>query len=299
MIPEFTPLSEIRRLPPRPRDAHKGLSGRVAIIAGSRGMSGAAILSGLGALRGGAGLVRVYCPNSVLPIVAGAEPCLMTRGLAEDGEGRLTDQSLTHILEELSEWDVLAIGPGLGRSLAVQRLVRGIYRGFAGPLVLDADGLNAMAGCARKEWVSSHEAPRVLTPHPGEMERLALHGVASVADARTEAAHAAAKTARAVVVLKGSETIVADGTRLYRNESGNPGMAVGGTGDVLTGLLSALLAGNAHVPVESRLSVFEIASLAVNIHGRAGDLCADRIGPVGYLARELADAIPSALTKIA
>lgn len=297
MSPDFTPFADIGRLPPRARDAHKGVSGRVAIVAGSRGMSGAALLCGQGALRGGAGLVRVFCPLSVQPILAAAEPCLMTRGLDEDAQGRLTDRNLAELLHELSDWDVVAIGPGLGRSFPLRRLVREIYRGLHAPLVLDADGLNAMADCERDDWRLTHPQPRVLTPHPGEMERLPFYD-RPVSLHRLQAAHATAEATGAIVVLKGHETIVTDGRRWYQNDTGNSGMAAGGTGDVLTGLLGALLAQNGNVRPAPPLSVFEVAATAVRAHGVAGDRCAARIGPVGYLARELADELPAALAAM-
>ncbi len=297
MIPPFTSLDEIRRLPPRPRDAHKGISGRVAIVAGSRGMSGAAVLCGLAALRGGAGLVRVYCPASIQPIVATSEPCLMTVGLDEDAQGRLTDRHISELAHELSDSDVVALGPGMGRSAELLTLVHDLYRHLHVPLVLDADGLNAMAEFEPSDWALSHPSPRILTPHPGEMERLPFYS-SPVSAHRNESAWFTAQSTGATVVLKGHETVVTDAVRIYENETGNPGMAVGGTGDVLTGLIAALMAQNVNVHNQGRLSPFEVAALAVHVHGRAGDRCAARIGPIGFLAREVADELPGALQEI-
>ncbi|HPM23037.1 MAG TPA: NAD(P)H-hydrate dehydratase [Phycisphaerae bacterium] len=285
------PTTALPRRAPRPPDLHKGQAGHVAIFAGSRGLSGAAVLSGLGALRGGAGLVRVYCAASVQPIVAVAEPCLMTVPLPEDADGRI---ALDPAKVELNlDWaHALAIGPGLGQSDAVAALVAALLVSFAGPVVVDADGLNNIAARGAAVWQPRAARATVITPHPGEMARLRVGlGLPQCRGAddntRLAAAHECAVRAGVTVVLKGHRTVVSTPDATYVNATGNPGMASGGMGDVLTGLLAALLA--------QGLDAFAAARLGVYCHGLAADRCARDIAPVGYLAREVADALPAAL----
>lgn len=294
--------TDVPQLPPRPPTMHKGHAGRVAIVAGSRGMSGAAVLCGLGALRGGAGLVRVYCGQSVQPVVAASEPSLMTVPLGEDAEGRIAYESLARWLD--CEWaDVLALGPGLGQSLAMPELVGFVLRTFPGPAVVDADALNSLAANPQQRWEASDAKkvwdaragrPTVITPHPGEMARLRAAAHLPGVDARDDAArlrlaHEYAQLAGVTVVLKGHRTVVCTPEAAYINTSGNAGMATGGMGDVLTGLIAALLG--------QHLSAFDAARLAVYAHGLAADHCARHIAPVGYVAREVADGLPAALSE--
>ncbi|MGD8451631.1 MAG: NAD(P)H-hydrate dehydratase [Phycisphaerae bacterium] len=294
-----TIVTDVPRLPERPAEMHKGVAGHVAIVAGSRGMSGAALLAGLGALRGGAGLVRVFTPASVQPIVAAGEPCLMTVPLPESRTGQLATRAIGTIEEMALAWaHAVAIGPGLGASATagsgVTRIVREVLAGDV-PVVVDADALNAAPG-ELPDWLAARtpERPVIVTPHPGEMARLRagtklreLRG--GDAETRLRLAHEYAKLTGAVVVLKGHETVVATPAEAYVNATGNPGMASGGMGDVLTGLLAAL-AGQG-------LSAFEAARLGVYAHGLAADRCAQHIGPVGYLARDVAEALPAALAE--
>ena len=291
-------VTDIPRLPPRPPEMHKGQAGHVAIIAGSRGMSGAAVLSGLGALRGGAGLVRVCTPESVQPIVAAGEPCLMTVLLPETREGLLDglealDQTWAH---------ALAVGPGLGQSPRLQGLLWKLVESADVPLVIDADGLNNLAGEAsssdetRRRWRGLPDRPTIITPHPGEMARLRKScGLPELKgnddQTRLRIAHEFASYADIVVVLKGHRTVVCTRDEAYVNTTGNSGMATGGMGDVLTGLIAALLA--------QGLSAFDAARLGVYCHAAAADLLARQIGPFGYLAREVADALPAVLEQAA
>lgn len=283
---------ELPRLPARLPTAHKGDAGRIAIVAGSRDMSGAACLTARGALRGGSGLVRVFTSASAFPIVAGAEMCAMTTPLDEDAAGRLSASATERLQAELQWADVVAVGPGLGKSDGLTQLVLQLVASVEGPLVLDADGLNAVAG--EKEWWKGRSAPLVVTPHPGEMARLrsgagevATHG--SDDQARRLAAARFAGLTGAVVVLKGHRTVVCDSNSSFVNTTGNTGMATGGMGDVLTGLIAALIG--------QGLEPFPAACLAVHCHGAAADVLADRIGPLGFLAREVADELPSVLAK--
>ncbi len=286
-------VTDVPALSPRAETTHKGEAGRVAILAGSRGMSGAAVLCGLAALRGGAGLVRVYAPASIQPIIAMSEPSLLTTALDEDESGRIRASGLAAI--DLSWPDVIAIGPGLGRSAEVARVVTGLLERYLGPVVIDADGLNNIAGNTREDWQRYLSRRSVITPHPGEMSRLRRGmGLPDVPvfhedHARIEIAHEFARLASTTVVLKGHRTVVCTAGEAYINTTGNPGMATGGMGDVLTGLIAALLG--------QGLSPFDAARLAVYAHGAAADHLARQRGPVGYLAREVADGIPAALAE--
>lgn len=269
-------------VPRRGPAAHKGSSGHALIVAGSVGKSGAAILCGRAALRGGAGLVTVACKAEILPIVAASLPELMTDPVAE----RFSDSAWR---ERLAGKAALAIGPGLGTSPDAVRLVRWLVTRAEVPMVVDADGLNAIAGDVTV--LRRARAPVVLTPHPGEMSRLTGRTTAEIQARRIEQARALADESKAVVVLKGSGTIVAapDG-RWSINTSGGPILGVGGTGDVLTGLIASLLA--------QGLAAYDAARVGVYLHGRAGDRIALRIGDAGLLASELADELPAARCEL-
>ena len=262
-------VTAVPRLTPRRAESHKGDYGRVLVVAGGRGFSGAAVLCGGGALRGGAGLVTVACPRDIQDVVAAGNPCFMTFAR--------TDRAA-----DLPRADVVAVGPGLGHAPATAGLVRDLMAHFAGPLVIDADalGLVAPGGFARP-------VPAVLTPHPGEFARLTGRPVAEVQADREALAVAFARTEGVVLLLKGSGTVVTDGARVYTNRTGNPGMATGGCGDVLTGLIAALLG--------QGLSPFDAAALGAWAHGRAGDLAAESLGEVSLMALDLLDHLPAAI----
>lgn len=283
-------IHDVPAAPARPATFHKGLAGRVAIVAGSRDMCGAAVLCGWGALRGGAGLVYVCTAASAQPLVAAAEPCLMTRGLPEDAGGRIAGGS-AELDRVLTDAGVLAVGPGLGRSAALDELLDRLVQTPA-PLIIDADGLNSLADSRRAAARAERGGVTVLTPHPGEMNRL-LAGLGEpplageTRDVRVAAALLVAARTRAVVVLKGHETVVADPDSYYVNSTGNPGMASGGMGDVLTGLIAALVA--------QGLPALAAAIRGVWQHGRAADLLARHYGPIGYIARDVADELPRVL----
>ncbi len=275
-------------LPPRPADGHKGLFGTVLVIAGSRGMAGAAALCGASALRSGAGLVRVATPAEVQPTVAGFEPSYMTFPLADDGQGMIRFEPSVPMLKRLLEpADVVAVGPGLGQSEDVRDLVHWLIKETDRPLVIDADGLNMLAGYM--ELAADLTRPVVLTPHPGEFSRLVGCTVADVQADRIGRAAALARRSpdeHLVVVLKGAGTVVTDGRRVYVNATGNPGMATGGAGDVLTGVIAALIG--------QRMPTFEAAQLGVYIHGLAGDIARDQNGVVGMIAGDIVDALADA-----
>ena len=268
--------------PDRAADAHKGDCGRVLIVAGGRGTAGAAALCGLGALRGGAGLVTVACPESLANTITGIEPALMTRPLPE-ADGRVVDPAADGWSDDLSDddWDAVALGPGLGRSDAVTSAVRLMVTGWELPLVVDADGLNALAHLSRHgtDWEPPGGHARVLTPHPGEFARLIDADVKTVQADREGLAVKFAAERGVVLLLKGSRTLVTDGERLFENRTGNAGMATGGCGDVLTGLIAALIG--------QRMGPFEAACCAAHLHGRAGDLAAAAVSEPGLIASDL------------
>jgi ADP-dependent NAD(P)H-hydrate dehydratase len=277
--------NELPRLPPRSPDANKGDFGRALIVGGSRGMAGAAALAGMAALRGGAGLVRVAVPEAILDTVAGFEPSYMTIPLPADASGHIAAGAFEQIAEAAEPATVVACGPGLGRSPALDQLVVRLYREIAKPMIFDADALNALAVDA--DALAHPGGPRVLTPHPGEFARLV--GKKLDAESRNAAAVELAAHCGVVVVLKGHRTLVTDGRRKAINATGNPGMATGGTGDVLTGLITALAC--------QHLELFDAARLAVHLHGLAGDLAAEELGQVSLIASDLIQYLPEAFLE--
>jgi len=278
-------ITQIPRLPARPRDAHKGLFGRILIIGGSRGMVGAPSLAGRAALRSGAGLVRIAVPASIQLTVASLVPCATTIPLAEDTMGRISGKAIPEILAAIEDNDIIAIGPGLAQSNELQGLLEGIIRQGEKPVVLDADGLNNLAAL----WHEKIQLPAktILTPHPGEMKRLwAAILREPVPLERRQQAETLARKLQAVVVLKGVGTVITDGKRTYINTTGNPGMATGGTGDVLTGCIAGVLG--------QGLAPFETAVLGVYVHGRAGDLTAAERSEIALTAEDVIDFLPPA-----
>jgi NAD(P)H-hydrate epimerase len=278
---------DLPHLPARAPDAHKGTFGRALIVGGSRGMSGAAALAGLAALRGGAGLVQVAVPASSQAIVAAIEPSYLTVGLAEDSEGRICAANKGPLESLMKAASAVAIGPGLGRSDELDRQVLAWFEQLPCPAVFDADALNALA--AGKQWPAAG-GPRILTPHPGEFSRLT--GQPSQSIARQREAHAQQFAAQhgVVLVLKGHRSVITDGSALAVNSTGNPGMATGGTGDVLTGLIGALLA--------QGMTAYDAARLGVFLHGLAGDLAAAELGQVSLIASDLVRFLPAAFRLV-
>jgi NAD(P)H-hydrate epimerase len=275
-------------LPRRAPAGHKGTYGKVLVVAGSRGMSGAAVLCGRAALRAGAGVVQVACPADVQPVVAVGCPAYTTTGIRQHADGTFGDGTAEEVLELARSADVLALGPGLGREAATVAFVRRILEEIGDkPVVLDADGLFALspfAGAFRRS------APFVLTPHPGEFARL-TGGSAPTTDAeRQKQAVAFARKFACVLLLKGSGTLVTDGEKLYRNATGNPGMATGGSGDVLSGVIAALIG--------QGIGAFDAAVLGAWVHGRAGDLGAGALGQTALSATDLIDSLPAAFREL-
>ena len=275
-------------VPPRALDSHKGDFGRVLVVGGSPGKTGAAVLAGLGALRAGAGLVTVATPRGCLGTVAGSVPEYMTVPLDEEPDGQVSGAALATILEQ--PCDVIAVGPGLGTGPGAARLVRGLLDEASVPLVLDADALNVLAGDT--EPLREHEGRDVIiTPHPGEMGRLIHSTPEEVQAHRVETARDFATSHGVYVILKGAQTVVAGpGARVLINQTGNPGMASGGMGDVLTGVTAAWVA---------QLLDAEAACLvSVYLHGLAGDLGVETTGETALLATDLAAQLGRALIRI-
>lgn len=277
-------ISEVPQLPSRAVDSHKGSYGRVVLIGGSIGMSGAISLAGLGALRGGAGLVYLACPRSVWSAVAAIEPSYLTVPLPEDSLGRLAIPSIPEIMTACQNADAVAIGPGLGQSDELREVVSQIIREVDVPCVVDADALNLLVD--RLGLFASARSLRVLTPHPGEFARLTGLPIREIQAHRESLAVEFAQRHRVVLVLKGAGTIVTDGDRLFINRTGNPGMATGGTGDVLTGLITSLIAQGA--------DPFDAACLGCHLHGLAGDIAAEELSPPGMIASDLPKYLPLA-----
>lgn len=274
-------------LPPRRPDTHKGTYGRVLIVAGSVGFTGAAVLATLGALRTGAGLVTLAVPRSIYPIVAAKIIEGMPTPLP-DANGAVAPEALRKIDDLSAAADVIAVGPGLSRSGGAGRVVESLLAGQR-PLVIDADGLNVLAG--QTKVLEQPHAPAVLTPHPGELGRLTGNSADEIQRDRLGAARAAAARFGSVLLLKGARTIVATPEgEAFIVPTGNPGMATGGMGDVLTGAVASLI-GQGLKPVQS-------AYAAAFLHGLAADLIAQERGMVGMLASEVADHLPVAIARV-
>ncbi|MHC5069175.1 MAG: NAD(P)H-hydrate dehydratase [Planctomycetota bacterium] len=270
-----TRTTKVPRLAARDPLGHKGTYGTVGLLCGSEGMLGAAILAARGALRGGAGLVRACLPETLMAPLTVAVPAATTLARTVGLDGLLEDV------------DALVVGPGLGTRDEARQQVQQVLRSSTVPTVLDADGLNLIAPLQKTVGA---KAPVVLTPHPGEAGRLLQRSSADVQSDREAAAVELAERSRQICVLKGAGTLVTDGERLYANQTGNPGLASGGTGDVLAGLMGALLA-QGMVP-------FDAACLAVHVHGRAGDLVAEWLSPAGLTAEDLPLAIAEVMADV-
>lgn len=282
-------IETVQKLKPRAVDGHKGDYGKVCIVAGSVGMSGAAALAGRAALRAGAGLVRVATAKSALPIVASIEPSYTTIPLPEDDAGRISARAINVILGAASDNDAIAFGPGVGISVGLRTVAQDLIKEEQLRLVIDGDGLNNLSKL--KSWPSVLKADIVLTPHPGEMKRL-WSGLfrEPPPPQRQQQAVQLAQRAKTVVALKGAGTIVTDGERLYVNKTGNPGMATAGSGDVLTGTIAALIG--------QGLSSFDAVVLGVHVHGLAGDIAAERLGQISVMATDILEALSDAFKKV-
>ena len=284
----LTPEQVRGTIAPRAADSHKGDFGRLLVIAGSRGKTGAAHLAAMGALRSGAGLVTVATPESCLPIVAAMAPEYMTEPLPETGDGSVAAAALDGILD-LTQ-DIVVCGPGLGRTDDVRGFVQGLVDKATVPLVLDADAITVFADDPGS-LVGREERDVIITPHPGEMARLIGASIEDVQANRIEVASDFATTHRVYVVLKGHRTLIATPEgRVFINPTGNPGMATGGTGDVLAGMIGAWLAQLLDAEAACRLAVF--------LHGLAGDIAESAEGQVSMTATDLLAVIGDALNQL-
>lgn len=275
-------------VPRRPADGHKGTFGRIIVIGGSIGMSGAVSLASVAALRTGSGLVTAAVPRAIQNVVAGIEPCVMTIGLKDDPESGLAEVPEETVVSLIDGRDALAIGPGLGKGSAAARLVESLLRLAKCPLVVDADGLNLAAEAHL--FSRERQCPCVITPHPGEFARLTGRSILEIEKHRDEIAQEFAESHSLVVALKGPGTIVTDGIRLFRNTTGNSGMGTGGSGDVLTGIVVSLLG--------QQLPAFEATALAVHAHGLAGDVAAEQFTERGMIASDLLKCLPEAWRRL-
>lgn len=278
-------ITTVPKLPARPTEGHKGTFGRVLVIAGSVGMTGAAALAGRSALRAGSGLVRVATSKNALPIIAAIEPCYTTLPLAEDDEGRISAKALHAILDAVQGNDVVAFGPGMGQSTDLRSIVEAMIQQEGVNLLIDGDGLNNLSRLP--DWPKKRRAQLVLTPHPGEMKRL-WSGLfrEEMPENRQETAARMAQATGAVVALKGAGTVVTDGEQVYINTTGNPGMGTAGSGDVLTGVVAALMG--------QGMNRFDATILGVFTHGLAGDIASNRLGQISLMATDIIDALPEA-----
>lgn len=284
-------IETLPRLRHRATDVNKVTAGRVLVVGGSRNMTGAPALCGLGALRSGAGLVKVAVPGSIQPTVAGYHMELTTAGLPEVEGGGLGTAALKTLTTLAESWDAIVVGPGAGRLPATQKVMRQFTKAVPVPLVVDADGL--FAWNERLGELSARPASTVLTPHEGEAARLLGTDAASVRSDRVSAAARIAEASGAVVVLKGPGTVITDGTLYFQNPSGGPHLATAGTGDVLAGIIGALLAESE----TNEMDAFECACAGAYVHGAAGDLLAQTVDR-GLLAGDIAHAIPQAIAQI-
>ncbi len=277
-------------LPSRPRYSHKGDYGHVLVLAGSRGKTGAALMAARACLVSGAGLVTLGVPESLMNVFQGRVTEEMCLALSGSGSGALSHRALDDIKGFLRESAaVLAVGPGIGADDETRRLVRELVAACTGPMVLDADALNALQGMP--EALRDAAAPLVLTPHPGEFARLSGRTKEDIEADRIGSAVSFAMDAGVTLALKGVPTVVADPDGdSFVNSTGNPAMAKAGTGDVLTGMIAALLA--------QGLAPADAASLGVYLHGLAGDAAASELGPYSVLASDIIDAIPVAFNSL-
>lgn len=270
-------MQVISILPDRNPWGHKGTFGKVLLLCGSRGYTGAAYLASMGALRSGAGLVFLGVPESIYAIEAVKlnEPVVFP---LPDASGRLSRNAIPEILERLPKMDAVLIGPGLGQSEDVLAVVKAVLEEAKCPVVVDADGINVLS--AHRDILRGRAYPTILTPHDGEFSRIG----GKLCENRIASAAELAKDLSCIVLLKGHETCITDGWTGYVNSTGNPGMAVGGSGDVLSGMIVSLL-GQGIEPLEA-------AACAAWLHGAAGDACAERLGQYGMLPTDMLEDLP-------
>jgi len=289
-------VKKLPKLTPRKKDTHKGSYGRVLVLAGSPGMTGAAYLCSKAALRSGSGIVTLGIPESLNPIMEVKLTCVMTYPLPETKASTLSNKGRKEILKLCESHDVVALGPGLSQQSETRELILWLIKNIDRTMVIDADGLNALAD--NVNVLHKIKQNVVLTPHPGEMSRLT--GLRSAKDVQKERLNTATQFVQSiqeksgaekkiVLVLKGDKTIVTDYGKIYVNRTGNPGMATAGVGDVLTGIIVSLIG--------QGLDVFDASQLGVYIHGLAGDIAAKKKGELSMIASDIIDYLPDAFIK--
>lgn len=267
----------LRILPDRDPHSYKGSFGKILLLCGSRGFTGAAALAAMGALRSGAGLVYLGVPDCIYDIEAVklTEPVVLP--LRDDGK-TLSEKAIPQILELLPKMDAVLIGCGLGQSHGVLAVVKAVLESYHGPVVLDADGINVLS--AHRNILRGRTTPTILTPHAVEFQRIG----GQLDAGRVSGAADLAEDLGCIVLLKGNETVITDGVRCYINPTGNPGMAVGGSGDVLAGIIVSLLG--------QGIGAMEAAACGAWLHGAAGDICEAQIGQYGMLPTDMLQVLP-------
>ncbi|MHC4251190.1 MAG: NAD(P)H-hydrate dehydratase [Planctomycetota bacterium] len=290
-----TPKPQLPALAARAPDTNKGDYGSVFVIAGSVGMTGAAALAAEAAARAGAGLVFLLCPDATWGVLAAQLREVLVRPVGPEGAWDWTPAAAEDVKAFIGKTGgrriAVAMGPGMGREPGAAECARTLALGLEHPLVLDADGLNAFEG--RADELTSRSAPTILTPHPGEAYRLAGKFDGRDNGERSDAALGLARATGAVVVLKGRRTVITDGERTETNETGNPGMATGGSGDVLTGVIAGLVAAGA-----ADMDAFGAARLGAHVHGLAGDLAAGEVGQTSLIAGDVLRHLPAAFMSL-
>ncbi|MBD3380527.1 MAG: NAD(P)H-hydrate dehydratase [Candidatus Omnitrophica bacterium] len=278
----------IGKMSGRREDTHKGDYGKILVVGGSVGMTGAACLCSEGALNSGSGLVTCAVPLSLNPVMEVKLTEVMTLPAPETKEQTFSLKAKSKLVKFSSGCDAVALGPGLGRNAEIRKLVKALFKEVKVPVVLDADGINALAG--KKAFLRKRAYGTVVTPHPGEMARLTGVSIEDIQADREGTAKSVAEETGTVVCLKGHKTCVAcpDG-RVYVNDTGNSGMASGGTGDVLTGMIVSFIG--------QGLELYSAAVSAVYLHGLAGDLAAEEVGPFSLTASDIIDFLPDAFDK--
>ncbi len=296
LIDEF----QVRKaLPSRPRDSHKGTFGHLFVVAGSRGKSGAALMTGMAALRTGAGLVTLWLPKSLQRHIVGKFPELMTEFVPETKEGTPALRGAKNVLDQLSQAQALVLGPGITTQRSTSELVKDLVRRSPVPLVLDADGINAFT--SRPEALGNELGqPVIITPHPGEMARFCGRSIADVQKNRLEVAQYCAEHYHCFVILKGFQTVVATPTQnIFINSTGNPGMATGGSGDILAGMVGRFAAGwNRRYNGTNLDALADYLCAAVFLHGLSGDLAAEEKGMESLIATDLLPQLPKAFKRV-
>ena len=287
---------KLPKLNPRKRNSHKGSYGRVLVLAGSPGLTGAAYLCSKAALRSGSGIVTLGVPESLNPIMEAKLTCVMTHPLPETKASTLSNKGKKKIMKLCESHDVVALGPGLSQQPETRELILWLIQNIDRSMVIDADGLNALS--ENVNVLQKIKRHAVLTPHPGEMSRLASLGLAK--DVQKDRLNTASQFIQSIqkksnnegkltLVLKGDKTIVADSIKVYVNRTGNPGMATAGTGDVLTGIIASLIG--------QGYDVFDASQLGVYIHGLAGDIAAKKKGEHSMIASDIIEYLPDAFIK--